>query len=258
MHMGQVISDATDPPGIVQLILSYPTIFTMPIEFVSVSQDSKTDSVSHFLLRLFNHCRLKFENFPASCAHEMIVVFVFDLVTRHTIIKTTLFGQAGLYKQLQRAVNRRVADSGVLVSNQLIEVFASEVAARFEKRLEDHLALLRLLEVVTLKISRKRFLLEFVGHQQEFSRPLSFGPEIEPPPVRGLQNWGLGSVVTSGTVDFPPPSPADGNAQQLSARANRFSVRYSRLGVSDGASEPLPIRSPSMKSPPVTISELSR
>jgi hypothetical protein len=158
----------------------------MPIEFVPVAQDSETDSVSHFLLRLFNHCRLKFENFPASCTHKMIMVFVFDLVTRHAIIKTTLFGQAGLYKQLQRAVHRRVANSGILVSNQLIEVFASEVTPCFEKRLKDHLALLRLLEVVTLKISRKRFLLEFVGHQQEFSRPLSFGPEIDLSPVHGV------------------------------------------------------------------------
>ena len=102
-------------------------------------------------------------------------MLVLNLIPSHAVVKTSLFGETGFHEKLERSINCRIADPGVVLANLLIEVLTRHVATRFEKRFEDHLALLRLLEIVALKILRKRFLFGFMRHRGDFSRPSAIG-----------------------------------------------------------------------------------
>ncbi len=121
-------------------------------------------------------------------------MLVLDLIPSHAVVKTPLFGETGFHEELERSINGRIADPGVVLANLLIEVLTRHVATRFEKRFEDHLALLRLLEIVTLKILRKRFLFEFMRHRWDFSRPSPIGYQPNPQAPIALNNAGAESV----------------------------------------------------------------
>ncbi len=143
----------------------------MPVQFVAVAKHDEVQLQRHFSLSLLDHCRFELENPSAAKTDQVVVMFLFDFVAGHPIVKTTFLGEFGLDEKFQGAIDRRVADPGVVLANQLIEILTGQVPAGFEKRFEDDLALFRLLEAVGLKVLRKRFLLELVRHCPKFSRP---------------------------------------------------------------------------------------
>ena len=75
----------------------------------------------------------------------MAATVVLVLVARDAVVKGNFAGQSALGQQLERAVDRGVADAGVFFLNQAVQFVSGEMVAGFQKCAQDGIALLRLL-----------------------------------------------------------------------------------------------------------------
>ena len=141
----------------------------MAIELMPVSENEKSVALRDLVLGILDQRAFEFLNLSAFGAHEMIVMFVFDFVACNPVIKVSFGRQACFDEQLHRPVNRRIPNIGMLFADASVEVFARHVALRLEERRENQLTLLRMLELVALKIRTKRLQFDFVGHDGSVS-----------------------------------------------------------------------------------------
>ena len=57
-----------------------------------MSKDLETVSLSNLTLRALNERTFELNDFATERANQVVMMFVFELVTRHTIIKVALLG----------------------------------------------------------------------------------------------------------------------------------------------------------------------
>ena len=76
----------------------------------------------------------------------MAAAVVLVLVACDAVVESDFAGQAALRQQLQRAVNRGVADAGIFFLHQAVQFVGGEMVAGFEEGMQDGIALLSLLQ----------------------------------------------------------------------------------------------------------------
>ncbi len=113
----------------------------------------------HINLKLLDPVIFKFKNRSASRA-DKVVVMAFGrtvLVPGKSVLKSTLFGQSGVSKQLERAIDRRIADPWMGLLDPAIQFFCADVPPRVDKNVQDRVTLGRRFESLTGKILREMF-----------------------------------------------------------------------------------------------------
>jgi hypothetical protein len=78
-----------------------------------------------------------------------------ELVARHTIVKIDLIGETALRQELESAINSRIADAGVALPHEPVQLLGAEMVARGEKHVEDTVAFRTLLKAFFAEMSRK-------------------------------------------------------------------------------------------------------
>ncbi len=136
----------------------------MAIEFMPMAQDLELVARRDLDLGLLDHLALEFLDLPAFDTNEMIVVLLLDFVSRDAIVEAAFCRDARFDQKLHRSIDRGVSDVGVLPSHALIEIFTRDMPLRLEKYREDEITLLRVFEVILLKVGGERLHLYFVRH----------------------------------------------------------------------------------------------
>ena len=115
---------------------------------------------SDFLLELADSPGKELDRTAAVGADHVVmaapVVLVF--VAGNAVMEGDLAGQSALGKQLQRPVNRGVADARVFFLHQAVQFVGGKMVAGFQKRAQDRVALRGLLQADTLQVPMKDFL----------------------------------------------------------------------------------------------------
>ena len=118
-----------------------------------------------FLLELADFGREEFDRTAAHRAHHVVmaapVVLVF--VASNSVVEGYLAGKAAFGKKLQGAINGSKADFGIFPANQSEELVGREMFARFQKSVEDGVALGSVLKADALQVLVKN-LLGFPDH----------------------------------------------------------------------------------------------
>lgn len=80
------------------------------VEFEAVGLDRKPVAGSHFFLQSFDVAVFELDNFPAVGTDEVVVMpFMGNIVVLRLSAEVSRLRQAGITKQVERAVNRRQA-----------------------------------------------------------------------------------------------------------------------------------------------------
>ncbi len=85
----------------------------------------------------------------------MAAPVVLVLVTGNAVVERDFAGQSTLSQQLERAIDRCVADARVLFLHQAVQLVGGEVIAGFEKCAQDRVALASLLQADSLEMAVK-------------------------------------------------------------------------------------------------------
>lgn len=139
----------------------------MTVEFVAVPEDAKSVAFRDLFLGLFDHLTLEFDDLPALETHEMVMVFVLQLVTDNAIIEVPLLGKPGFDQEFHGAIHSRVPDGRMLRPNLLVDLLARRVSLGGQKNLENRISLSRMLEALFLQKTGESGLFEFVRHRSQ-------------------------------------------------------------------------------------------
>jgi hypothetical protein len=124
-------------------------------------------AAADFLFELIDFPGKEFHRTAALGAYHVVMAaaVVLMLVAGDAIVKGDFAGEAALRQQLERAVNRGVADPGVFLLHEAVQLVGGEVISRFEKGAKDGVALRGLLEADALEMLVKNAL-SFSDHLQ--------------------------------------------------------------------------------------------
>lgn len=125
----------------------------------------KSKVVRHLVLKRFDLLGKEFDHLAAFGADHVIVMSVFEmmLVIGLVVAEPNLASKAGLGKELERAVNSRMADRRILLLHEEIEIFAGQVVLGTQENLHDQVSLRGAAEPGLLNVGVKDlfFLLKF-------------------------------------------------------------------------------------------------
>jgi hypothetical protein len=138
----------------------------MPVQFVTVAKYKKVVPLGDFFLGFFDHLALELDDLSALRADKMVVVVMFDLVPHHTILEVTTLREAGFHQQFHRSIHGGVTDGWKTFVYGLKNFLAGSVALRGEKRLEDRVSLLRVLEAALREEIGQSYTFDFVRHRK--------------------------------------------------------------------------------------------
>ncbi len=138
----------------------------MPVQFVTVAKYKKVVPLGDFFLGFFDHLALELDDLSALRADKMVVVVMFDLVPHHTILEVTTLREAGFHQQFHRSIHGGVTDGWKTFVYGLENFLAGSVALRGEKRLEDRVSLLRVLEAALREEIGQSYTFDFVRHRK--------------------------------------------------------------------------------------------
>jgi hypothetical protein len=119
------------------------------------------------VLGRLDHLALELFDSAAPRTHEMVVVFVLDLVPGDAIVEMARLRQACINEELERAIHRGVPDGRVAQLDALMKIVAGDVTRRVQERIENQISLPRVLEVVLLEIRGESGFFDFVRHGAE-------------------------------------------------------------------------------------------
>jgi hypothetical protein len=99
----------------------------------------------HFILKDLDLLRKEFDDLATLGTDHVIVVVVVEMmfVISAIVAETDLSCQTGLHQQLQRTVDGRQADTGVLFADQKIQIFACDMTLCSQERKQDGFTLVR-------------------------------------------------------------------------------------------------------------------
>jgi hypothetical protein len=92
----------------------------------------------------------------------VVLMFVIMFVVSDAITEPNFAREPRFRQQLQRTIDRGLADARVFLPHQAIKVFAGKVGFRAKEHVEDELTLRRPLESLLLNMFEKNFL--FFSH----------------------------------------------------------------------------------------------
>ena len=119
----------------------------------------------YLFLGSFDHLALEFDDRTTLQAHEVIVMLMLQFVPNDAIIKMSLFGKTRLDEEFHGAVDRRVANAGMVHANLLIDLLARRVPLGLQKHVENCIPLPRTLEAFLFQKTGERGLFDFVRHR---------------------------------------------------------------------------------------------
>ena len=116
---------------------------TPSVKLEAVCGDFKTVLFCNLLLQTLDPRIFEFKDGTAFDADQMVVMFVAwtRLVAGLSVSEMTGFGNAAFGEKLEGAVDRGVADRGMLLAQAEIEFFDRRVRSAAQKLIEDDLAL---------------------------------------------------------------------------------------------------------------------
>jgi len=88
----------------------------------------------------------------------MTAAVVLMLVAGDAVVKSDFAGQSAFGEQLQSAIDGSVADAGILLLNQAVELVGGKMVAGLKKGAENRVTLGSLLEANTLQVAMKNVL----------------------------------------------------------------------------------------------------
>jgi hypothetical protein len=140
------------------------TLGATAVYFQTVIGHDEAMLMCNLFLQFLDTRILELDNFTAFNADEMIMMIaaVSDFVKGLTAAKVTLFGKATFRQQLERPVNCRIADMGMLFSNPVIKFLGRQMGGSTEKFIQNDFPLTRKLESLLADIISEH--LAFVGH----------------------------------------------------------------------------------------------
>ena len=100
----------------------------------------------------------------------MIVMFVLQFVPDNPIVEMSFFSKPRLDEEFHGAVDRRVANTRMILSNPLIDLLARRVSLGLQKHVENRIPLPRMLETLLFEETGERGLFDFVRHRFNRSR----------------------------------------------------------------------------------------
>src|SRR5262249_21621890 len=128
--------------------------------------------IGDFVLFVFDHLTVKLDQPVALGADQMVVMLmvIVMFISRSAIAQTLFPRQPALMQQLERAINRRKTDRGILVLDQIIKIFGAQMAFGFQKYFEYQLPLPSLLKLGALEMLEKNlFLFRKLTHMRSWS-----------------------------------------------------------------------------------------
>lgn len=101
--------------------------------------DRKTMGLRHLFLELLDVDVFKFDDFLALGADQMVMVVdvVGQLVPGVPVAELPLLRQAALAEKVERPIDRRQSDRGVLLPHDAIKLFGRHVTLRLDKRAQN-------------------------------------------------------------------------------------------------------------------------
>ena len=105
--------------------------------------DQKTVPCGDLVLQLFNSLVLEFYDGVAAGTHQMVMMLPGHdvLITGLSVVEKDFTGQARFYKELEGAIDRSLADTGIAGLDLHIEFFDADVLVRGKKNIEDDVPL---------------------------------------------------------------------------------------------------------------------
>lgn len=90
----------------------------------------------------FNLRRKELHRVPAGSANHVVMISAIQpmLIPRNSVVKRNLGCQLTFGKELQRSVNGRIANRGILFFHQRMQFFRGEVLTRLKKDAQDGVA----------------------------------------------------------------------------------------------------------------------
>jgi hypothetical protein len=136
------------------------TLFTNSIDLKGVPGGEIVIFLSNFLFQLAYFRREKLNGTSALRANHVVMAaaVVLMLVTGDTVVERNLAGKSTLGKQLQRAIDGGIADTGIFPLNQAVQLVDREMIAGFEKRSQDSVSLRGLFQPHTFEMLMKNIL----------------------------------------------------------------------------------------------------
>lgn len=113
------------------------------VQVVQMAGQAETVGFGELPLKLFDARIADFHDGPAAQAHEMVVVAVRPghLIAGDIVAELDLRGQARVAQELERAIDRGLADARIQLQNVLVELLQRMMARKLEERLGDDAAL---------------------------------------------------------------------------------------------------------------------
>lgn len=140
-------------------------IFAHPVDLKGVAGGGVMVLASDLLLQVVHFGREKFYRTAALGTHHVMVaapvVLVFE--ARNAIVKGDFAGQSALRQQLERAVDRGEADTGVFFLHEPVQFVGGKVIASLEKGLQNRIALRGVFEAHSFEMLMQD-LLRFADH----------------------------------------------------------------------------------------------
>lgn len=122
------------------------------VEFEAVGLNGKAIPAGDFFLKPFNIAVFEFDDLPTAGADQMVVMtFVRDVIVLGLGTKVSSLGEAGLTEEVERTIDGRQSEMGILPSELVVKLFCSNVFL-LEKGIEDEFPLARVFQLVLPKM----------------------------------------------------------------------------------------------------------
>lgn len=122
------------------------------VEFEAVGLNGKAVPAGDFFLKPFNIAVFEFDDLPTAGADQMVVMtFVRDVIVLGLGTKVSSLGEAGLTEEVERTIDGRQSEMGILPSELVVKLFCSNVFL-LEKGIEDEFPLARVFQLVLPKM----------------------------------------------------------------------------------------------------------
>lgn len=138
----------------------FPAFFANTVDLEGMASGLVMVFAADFLLQAVHFRRKEFDGSAAVGADHVVmaaaVVLVF--VASNPVVEGDFTGQSALGQQLQRAIYRGKADSGIAFAHQLVQLFGGEMFVGLKEGKQNSVALLGLFESNFLQVLMKTVL----------------------------------------------------------------------------------------------------
>jgi hypothetical protein len=144
-----MLCSLNDPPSTL-----LPTLLADPVNLEGVAGGAVVVAAADVFFEFPDFVGKEFDRAAAIGADHVVVAaaIVLVLITRDAVVEGDFTGEVALGEQLQGAVDGGVADPGIFLFHETMELVRGEVLTGLQKRLQDRVALGRVLQADTLEV----------------------------------------------------------------------------------------------------------